>query len=338
MRKHYHTLILAGLFVSTTWLAHGQADCSQALIQAERAYYTGRFNDVETLLAGCIASGFNRDQKTEAYKLVALSSIFTKKFDQADTALMLMLKNNPQFEFAPQDPPEFKKRVESFGVHPLIEVAFNIGLIQPFYKVTDVYNARGLPANVTYKGKPGADVGLSIAYYLNKKISVRLGYEYQRYLFTVQNKDDVTNAKLTESQSRSQWQASAGYKFNFKQLNIQLYGGVAYNTLHTSDAFLVMQRADGTGQADYSYSNLPVRAKSEWRPLMELKVNIPQKNNWLLTASFRYEVGLNNVTNVDDRFYSLYHTGIFEWVEDDFKGSYFVVTVGVSKLFYRIKL
>ena len=33
---------------------HAQVDCGQTLIQAERAYYTGRFGDVQTLLAACL--------------------------------------------------------------------------------------------------------------------------------------------------------------------------------------------------------------------------------------------------------------------------------------------
>lgn len=129
------------LFIALLVCSHflqAQGDCSQTLIQAERAYYTGRFGDVRTLLASCLASGFDKDQKTEAYRLMALSAIFSRNFERADTALLFMLKNNPQYVFTPQDPPEFRRRVEHFHVHPTVEVTANLGLVQPYFNLSEV--------------------------------------------------------------------------------------------------------------------------------------------------------------------------------------------------------
>ena len=318
--------------------ASAQSDCAQTLIQAERAYYTGRFSEVKSILEGCLTNGFNKDQKTEAYKLVALSSIFSRNFDLADSALLLMLKNNPQYEFAVQDPPEFKKRVEKFKVHPLVEVTVNVGLVQPYFKVSGVYNTRVLPATVTYKGKAGAHIGLSAGYYLNKNISLRAGYEWQQYSFTVQNKDSLTTSLLTESQRRSQWQAAVGYNFILRKVSLQVYGGIAYNTLKKADAYLVLDRASASGEIEFSYSNLHHRSKQELRPIIEVKLNVPQKNKWLVSLSVRYEWGIQNMTNRDNRYSDLDHTTQLEWVEDDFKGRNFVVAIGISKLFYRVKI
>lgn len=336
MKKALH-YILALSFIGSCSLVQAQTDCSQALIQAERAYYTGRFSEVETLLAECITKGFDKDQKTEAYKLIALSKIFSRNFDQADSALLLMLTNNPQYTFVPQDPPEFRKRVEDFNIHPLVEVTANLGLVIPSFKVMEVYNSRTIPASVTYKGKLGSQFGLSAAYYLNKNISVRLGYEWQNYSFTIQNKDSVATGLLTETQTRSQWQTAVGYNFIFKKISLQVYGGVTYSTLHKADGYLVLDRVNASGEIDFSYSNLPQRTLHELRPMMELKLNVPQKNKWLFSFSVRYELGIQNMTNTANRYSDLSHTTRFEWVEDDFKGRNLVMMVGISKLFYRVK-
>ena len=332
------TWILFIALIGCNHVLQAQEDCSQTLIQAERAYYTGRFGDVRTVLASCLASGFDKDQKTEAYRLMALSAIFSRNFERADTSLLLMLQNNPQYEFTPQDPPEFKKRVEDFKVHPLVEVTASLGLVLPFFKVTDVYNTRVLPATATYEGKAGVTYGIAAAYYFNKNISVRVGYEWQHYSFTIENSDSLNTGLLTETQSRSQWQTAIGYNYVFKKFSVQAYAGIAYNTLQKADGYLVLNRNSSSDEIDFSYSNLSQRTNNQWRPLIELKANVPQKDKWMFSMSVRYELGIQNMTNADNRFSDPARATTFEWIEDDFKSSSFQISFGISKLFYRIKL
>ncbi len=337
MKKNYIWILFIAL-IGCNHVLQAQDDCSQTLIQAERAYYTGRFGEVRALLATCLASGFDKDQKTEAYRLMALSAIFSRNFERADTALLLMLQNNPQYEISPQDPPEFKKRVEDFNVHPLVEVTANLGILQPFLKVTEVYNARPLGATVAYKGNVGAHFGLSSAYYFNKNISLRVGYEWQQYSFTIESTDRIYTGFLTEKESRSQWQTAIGYNYIFKKFSLQAYAGVAYSTLHKAEGYLVLNRENSSDEIDLSYSNLSLRTKNQWRPLLELKANVPQKDKWMFSLSVRYELGIQNMTNADNRFSDINHTTTLEWVEDDFKSSALLITLGISKLFYRVKL
>jgi len=347
MKRKCTWILCLGLIGFTQYL-QAQDDCGQTLIQAERAYYTGRFGDVRTLLASCLASGFDKDQKTEAYRLMALSAIFTRNFERADTALLLMLKSNPQYAFTPQDPPEFRRRVEDFHVHPLVEVSVNLGLVQPYFNVSEVYNSRPLPATVAYSGKTGAYYGIAAAYYLNKNLSVRGGYEWQHYSFTIENKDSLNTGLLTETESRSQWHAGIGYNIGLPKIysrnsqthsgSLQVYAGVAYSTLQKAEGYLVLDRNGSSDEIDLSYSNLSQRTNNQWRPLVELKANVPQKDKWMFSLSLRYEFGIQNMTNADNRFSDPGRATTFEWIEDDFKSSTLVVSFGISKLFYQVKL
>lgn len=342
--KNISTWIFFIALLGCNHILQAQDDCAQTLIQAERAYYTGRFGDVRTLLASCLTSGFDKDQKTEAYRLMALSAIFSRNFERADTALLFMLQNNPQYEFIASDPPEFKKRVEDFNVHPLVEVTANVGLLQPFFSVTEVYNPRPIPASVIYKGNTGTHYGLTAAYYFNKNISVRAGYEWQQYSFTIENSDTlgINTGLLTEKQSRSQWQTAIGYNYNFKKFSLQAYAGVIYSTLQKADGYLVLERKNVGGNVSdeivLSYSNLSQRVINEIRPLFELKANVPQKDKWMFSISVRYELGIQNRANPDNRFSDLPILTTMEWIEDDFKSSTLVVSFGISKLFYRVRL
>ena len=149
-----------------------------------------------------------------------------------------------------------RKRVEHFKVHPLVEVTANLGLVQPFFKVTDVYNSRLLPATATYDGKAGVYYGLAAAYYFNKNISVRLGYEWQYYSFTSKTVTVISTGLLTETQSRSQWQTAIGYNYIFKKFSLQAYAGMTYSTLQKADGYLVLDRKNSSDEIDFSYSNL----------------------------------------------------------------------------------
>lgn len=333
-----HTLALSLLILICGCCFAQNKDCSQSLIQAERSYYTGRFDEVPNLLTSCIASGFDREQKTEAYKLMALSQIFSRNFYAADSVLLLMLKNDPQYKFAPQDPPEFKKRMERFNLYPLIEASVNVGLIQPFFHVSNVHNARAIPATVLYQGNTGAHIGINAAYYLTKQISIRGGYEWQRYSLDIENRDSLAVSRLNEKQGRRQFQLSAGYNLRLFKLNIQAYAGFTFSTLHSANSYLLLDRYGATDGVEYGYSNLSQRTIKEVRPLIELKLNLPQKNEWMISLSMRYEHGIKNIANASNRYQDLYRATSLEWVEDDFTGRNIIVQLGVSKLFYRVKL
>ena len=337
MKKRGTWILCVALIVGIRFLP-GQTDCGQTLIQAERAYYTGRFGEVQPMLVNCLEGGFDKDQKTQAHRLMALSAIFSRNYERADTSLWHMLLNNPQYEFSTQDPPEFRRRVEHFNVHPMVEVTANLGLVQPYFKVSEVYNSRLLPAVVAYKGNTGIHLGLSAACYFTKNISFRAGYEWQHYSFTIENGDSLNTALLTETQSRTQWQTALGYHRIFKRFGLQAYAGIAYATLQKARGYLVLNRNNSSDEIDFNYSNLPFRRNSQLRPLVELKANVPQKDKWMFSLSVRYELGIQNMTNTGNRFADPSRATTFEWIEDDFKSSTLMVSLGISKLFYRIKL
>ena len=131
MIKTFPYFVLPFACLAVVVNAYGQAtDCSQALIQAERAYYTGRFSEVKSILEGCLTNGFNKDQKTEAYRLVALSSIFSRNFDKADSSLLLMLKNNPPWPTLYSGSILYANQGVSFNA----EIRFGTGRIQKAHR------------------------------------------------------------------------------------------------------------------------------------------------------------------------------------------------------------
>ena len=89
-------------------------------------------------------NGFTHDQKVSGYRLLALSYLFARKMQQADSAILLLLRHNPQYEIRADDPAELKKTIQKFSVHPRFGFTIGGGVYQPSLKVTEVYNVRNI--------------------------------------------------------------------------------------------------------------------------------------------------------------------------------------------------
>jgi hypothetical protein len=335
-----------------SFASQAQTDCSQVLVNAERSYYNGQFSDISKLITGCLADGFSKDQKSEGYKLLALGYIFSKKFEQADSALLLMLKINPQFEAGPLDPPELRRRIEKFKVHPQFGFTFSAGPYQPFFHLTQVYNIRNLPSDVSYKGKTGYSVGVSASYYISKNIIVEGGYEWQSFSFKVSNIDTIVEARLEEKQNRQQVWGTVAYGLKVGPVILKLAGGLAYNSLKKAESSLYKLEKETsivnlpgqlpvTSEATYIYreqlnfSNLSHRTLNDVRGIVKLTASLPQKGKYSIDVFARYEFGTKNFTRNrnSDPIQSIRQ----EWIEDDFKANYLTVGFSFTKLYYNVR-
>ena len=322
-----------------------QTDCSQSLLNAERAYYTGRFDDVQTMLAPCLTSGFDKDQKTEAYRLLALSNIFSRNFEMADSALFLMLKTTPQYEVSAQDPPEFRKRLDKFNARPIVSISLGGGAYLPMMRITKVYNLRNTPSDVKYKSSLGYQFAVGTSFFLSKKVVLEAALEWQSFAFTINNSSDIKDSKgervetrLEEAQKRNQVMLAAGYNFSLGAVTMRVSGGAAYNTLMKAEGSLYrleLVSGDYVYREDLGFSNLNHRTRHDLRPLILVKASIPQKNNYAIDFFMRYEYGIRNLSRNRDA--DVTQMLRYEWVEDDFKASYLTLGVSLSKLYYHVK-
>ena len=94
--------------------ARAQDSCSALRIQqATLDYDFGRFSETFRLLKPCIPDGFEgRTQRTNAYRLMALSYLATDSLDQARESIRFLLRHDSRFSPNPQsDPPLFVSMV-----------------------------------------------------------------------------------------------------------------------------------------------------------------------------------------------------------------------------------
>ncbi len=90
-----------------------QEKCEKQLADAERKYFTGRFDEAINLAGLCLTDGGPSDaERLRAYRLIGLSYIAKDYLEQAKNAVEKLLKLVPTFEPDPnQDPPEFARMV-----------------------------------------------------------------------------------------------------------------------------------------------------------------------------------------------------------------------------------
>jgi hypothetical protein len=341
MRRRYAIFTISALLLCG--VARGQTACGQSLIEAEGAYYAGRLDEVRRILNDCLYDGFTKDQKVEAYKLIALSWIFSRNYASADSALVSLLKLRPRFEPGAQDPPELQSRLDNIESRPLVGLHLLLGQYLPVFHVDEVYNLRGQPTDVTYSSSAGFVMGVASSYYLTKHWLIEASFETQEVEFEINNDDDLVETRMNEVQARSQWVAMAGYSHQWKGgIGIQALLGASYSTLRSATSSLyrletVANSDDVIYREQLDFSNMAHRRRTEVRPMVLLRFLTPQKNlPYQLNVFFRYEWGL--ASSVKDRYGNIPQTIEYEWIEDDFRVSYFTLGLNITIHKYRVRL
>lgn len=91
-------IIITILFLSYNF-GFSQSRCDwSTLDDANKNYETGNFPEVKTLLEACIKSGFDQNQKLQAYKLLAKTNLALDNDTAALVAIKEILNLNPKFQ------------------------------------------------------------------------------------------------------------------------------------------------------------------------------------------------------------------------------------------------
>ena len=120
--------------------AYSQTDsCSAVLSKAGKLYEEGKIDEIPALLAPCMAEGFTRNQKIEAYKLIILVYLFDDDQVNAENTMVEFLKKYPEYEIMPNDPVEFVYLFNSYRTTSIFSLNLSFGtnlasprIIEPF--------------------------------------------------------------------------------------------------------------------------------------------------------------------------------------------------------------
>lgn len=122
-------ILILFLLALTVYKSQAQTVCTQKLRTARTVYEDGRFHELSALLSACIKNGFTDEERTEAYRLLVLGYIYLDEPENADEAMLGLLRDNPRFQInEAADPEELISLYKTFRTWPVFRYGAKFGI------------------------------------------------------------------------------------------------------------------------------------------------------------------------------------------------------------------
>jgi len=339
-------ILLVIFMVSFLAPAYSQDDCGTKIQEAQKFYDQGMIEDIPSMLAPCMADGFTRLQRIEAYKLIVLSYLFDDNQFDAERTMLEFLKKFPEYEIMPNDPVEFVYLFESYRTSSVFSFGVTTGLTLTDPRVIEpysVFDMRKVSQKTTMR--TGFHVGVGIGRYINRRMFINIEFNFaeNRYSFTdeiitpLSGIDGINSVTYTEYMYKAELPLSIAYEFNLKKIHYFVRTGISFATITSA-----------TGLASRKYSDEMPAITGESIDVQDyrkdllygaivgtgMRYKVPRG---VLTLEFRANIGLNNIVNPDSRFKN--HQQIFKsyYIDDDFSLNVFSLSAGYYFSFYSPK-
>ena len=204
--------------------AYSQTDCVTKIQEAQKYYDQGMIDEIPSMLAPCMADGFTRTQKIEAYKLIIMSYLFDDNQFEAEKTMLEFLKKYPEYEIMPNDPVEFVYLFESYRTASVfsfgITGGFNLAdprIIEPF-STFDLKHAEN-----TNTFKPGFQVGFGVERYLKRKllmnVELYLAMDHYEFKDKTNYKQETKEVTYNEKLYQIELPLTLSYEFTINKIH-----------------------------------------------------------------------------------------------------------------------
>lgn len=183
--SQFITLGLFLILINISSIILAQESCTENLGYARDAFERGQIDEVPKYLENCLSSGFTKEEKITAYRLLTLCDLYYNRSEDAATNMQKMLKANPEYKIQDIDPSEFQKLYDNFRTTPVFiwGIKGGIGLLQ-FYDIRNYNDVNSDGSLGNYRTNPVYNAGLSVEAPINKHFSVALEAYYNSYQYT----------------------------------------------------------------------------------------------------------------------------------------------------------
>lgn len=349
MRNFLTYALLVILLLVVCLKASGQEDCVVKLNEAEKLYEEGKIEKIPEILSGCIQSGFNKENKIQALRLVTIVHLFEDNQQKAEKTLLQLLKTEPEYKVNRSvDPIEFINLFKSFNTAPVFSAGVSMGtnFTRPHLLVPYSRNAFR-QAQPEYKsGSPGLTFALKFSWHINSfwdlsfepNLSL-LSYELTENVGnTIGFNEEVNQITLEASESMNfiEFPVYGTYYFyNWGNYQFFAEAGVSYG-LYLSGSFdgVVYQNATNT---DFEGSNIdtnPIRRDYNLMTCLGAGTKI-KLNRSNIQLHMRYNIGFNNMVETAMRYSD--HEGIntdYLFIDNDFSLNRFSIMLSYNWEFY----
>lgn len=280
------------MFVGLTAL-QAQNTCTDQLKLAQRKFDDGLLDDIPQLLANCMKDGFTDEEKTNAYKLLIQTYLFSEKQDKADEVMMQFLKDFPSYVIAVNDPKEFVNLHSTYRTKPIFKIEFKLGTTFCMPKIVEQYGTSDLNSvKPTYKAKAGFNVELNYLNKLYKNFDYSIGASLTISTFDYKNNP---TSYSTVSGTFTSWYVGLpiACRYNYKYKGINFFAKIGIEPVYLLKSSASFTRKDNiiTRQEPFTGTEdlLNMQKKIDIRPLIAIGTSFKLQEWWLnVAAGFKF--------------------------------------------------
>ena len=328
--------------ILSSFISFSQEDeCAFKLREAEKLYQQGLIEEIPELIGNCLESGFNKEDKLQAYKLLILTYLFEDEVQSAENAMFEFIKKYPEYEIVPTDPVDFVYLYESYKAVPIVSFGATLGGSYSIATVKEPWgtnNLNGALGSYNHSGM-GLQFGLKFNVFIHDKIEFNseILYTQNKFEFYDENFLGIYTQSFDEMQIRLDIPLTFTYDFDLhKKIKTFVRGGLCMGIL--MDDYVL---------ASNTYND------NSLEPLtgVDFKVNDQRKtlNYWAVTGTgikykiargyliydIQYHLGLSNQVIPENRFSNADELFYYKYVSNDFWVSNFVMRVGYVYSLYK---
>ncbi len=297
-------LIIFSLTLSVQGLL-AQNTCGDQLKVAQRRFDDGLLEDIPQLLAGCMKSGFTNEEKTNAYKLLIQTYLFSENQAKADEVMLKFLKEFPSYSLANNDPKEFVNLHSTYRTKPIFKIELKFGLnfcmpsfVEP-YGVGDIANIKP-----TYKTKLGGNAELNYINNLYRNIDYSIGASVILANYSYSN-NPTNYSTVTGDFSNIFIGLPIAVRYNYTIKGFNVFAKIGVEPTYLIKSSVALTRTDRiigrqepfTGTEDL----IDAHNKIDIRPLFAIGTAFKIKGN-LLNVSVGYKFSSMTQLNKDKRY------------------------------------
>ena len=328
--------------VSYGFTLQAQDDCSVKLKQAEDLFDNGKIEGVYELLTGCMKSGFGKDEKIRAYKVIINSYLFEDKKDLAEANMLKLLKLEPEFKVNETiDPAEFVNLYHTYKTLPIYSIGISAGVNISNIILSETFGVHNTDnQSFSYKSSGlGYQFGLNITRYITTNLQVGLGvnivqnsFEYTDTIFS------FSYVSFIEKQTRIDLPVSAIYSFGKKTFRPFVTVGANVNFIISASSTAIRSYIDNSHK-DVTGSDIDLK---EYRRSVNFSVFGGIGAKYMIRRGYlffeaKYLYGLLNQVNTDTRYTNPELIYKYYYLDNNFKLNNLMFSVGYMYSIYKPK-
>jgi hypothetical protein len=321
-----------------------EGDCAAKIQEAQKYYDQGMIEEIPQILAPCMANGFTRVQKIEAYKLIILSYLFDDNQFEAEKTMLEFLKKYPEYEIMPNDPIEFVYLFESYRTTSVFSFGLSVGFNMTDPRIIAPYTMFNMnQATLKNTMKPGFQVGFGVGRYIARRSLLNFEFYFadNQYKFSDESNmsvsDGINAVTYTENLYKFEFPITLIREFNIRKVNYFVRAGISVANIN---------RVKGEPTRMYYNNQRPIPGEnqdiSEYRTNWlyggvigtGIRYKVPRG---VLTLDLRATLGLNNIVRSGKRYDNQELSSKYYYLDDDFSLNVFSFSAGYYFSFYKPK-